>query len=218
LGLVVPKTNTPPGSNPRGHVSDIDSAARLNANLAIGFAANAGVKQYQPSTSANAQISSAATANGATNNKLVPFPAQTIDGVSVQLYNGGYSSGGSLAKALAASSTNYAGTAGVGAIVSYVGVQDAALQATNAVNPLKILSFEGVPFGDVQGNFNTNAALLNGQYSFWAYGHIYYAPGIPANTISILGSIAQDIKDYNAPILLKNLKVSRSGDGGPITY
>ena len=197
---------------------DIDSAARLVANLTIGFSANGQVKQYQPSTSANVQITSAATANGATNNKLVAFPAGTIDNVAVAVFNNGYSSGGSVAKALASSATNYGGTAGVAAIIGYVGAPDAGLQSTNAVNPLKVLSFDGVALGDPNGDYNTNAAVLNGLYPFWSYQHVYYKPGLAAGSVSIVTAIAQDLLNYNSPILLSNLKVSRSGDGGVITY
>ena len=103
------------------------------------------------------------------------------------------------------------------AIVSYVGAQDAALQVGNAVSPLKVLSFGGV-FIDVTANYNTIPAIQNGTYPFWSYGHLYLAAGISSDKTRALTSIAQDLVNYNAPILLKNLNVSRSTDGGAIIY
>ena len=199
---------------------DIDSGTRLTCMLAIGFSANGQVKQYQPSTSANAQITSAATANGATNNKLNAFPAGTINNVAVAIFNNGYNSGGNLVKALAASATNYGGTAGVAAIVGYAGANDSDPQTTNSVNPLKELAFEGVYLGSANGNYNTNAALINGLYNVWGYEHLYFsaAVALDANASAIGNAIATQLFNTDAVVRVSSMTVSRAGDGGAITY
>jgi len=195
---------------------DIDSGTRLNAMLAIGLSANGAIKQYQPSTSANVQLT--ATPSG-TANKLIPFPSGTINGVSVALYNNGYNSGGNMSKAIGCAATAFGGTTGVAAVIGYASAADC--DSRIAANQNKELSLNGISLGNAGGNYKTVTALTGGLYTFWCYEHIYYSAATAADTTGIktvADLIANQIKNTDATILLSNMTVSRLADQGTIAY
>jgi hypothetical protein len=195
---------------------DIDSGTRLTVQLALGMGANGAVKQYQPSTSANAQITS--TPSG-TANKLLPFPAGTINGISVAAYNNGYNSGGNMSKAIGAPATAFGGTTGVAAVIGYASAADC--DARIVANQNKELSFNGVSLGNAGGNYNNSTVMTGGLYTFWSYWHLYYSAATAADTTGIktVGDLlGAEVKDVTSTILLTNMKVTRSADGGAITY
>ena len=197
---------------------NIDSGTRLTAMGVIGIGANTGVTQYQMSTSANGQITAAPTS---TNNKVVKFPAATINGISQALGNAGYTSGGKMSAALAASSTNYGGTANLAAIIGYAGVTDCDPQMTNASNPLSELAYNGILLGCTNGNYNTNTLLTEGIYPFWTYEHLLLSSSANADTtgrLALANLIASQLYTTDSIVLYGNMAVSRTADGGSITY
>ena len=201
---------------------DIDSGTRLSAMLAIGFPANGSIKQYQP-TSGTSQVT-AVPAPGTTSYKVVAFPLATVNGITQAIYNSGYTSGGNLSKALAAPASVYGGTANLAAIIGYAGVNDADPRISGFVSGgayNKELSFNGVTLGNVNGNYNTVAALTGGLYTFWTYEHMYFSAATAADTtgIATVGTaIGNRLKTYDSVVLLTSMTVSRTADMGTIAY
>jgi len=113
-----------------------DSGTRLTAMSEIGLGALTNVKQYQPSDSASAQITSA----GGSVAKNLAFPAGVVNQLNVGVFNNGYGSGGNLAKAINNNTSAMVNGSGAslitgGSYVAYLGVNDADAQIANAVIP-----------------------------------------------------------------------------------
>src|SRR5262245_13182665 len=134
---------------------DPDSGTRLTGMAEIGLGPQASVKHYQPLDAANQLVRNLSQPI----THFVPWPASTINGIPVAIFNGGYSSGGDLSKMMANTCpANFS-------VVSYAGVGDAD---TNALpNGATELAYNGVTLGNTGGNYNNATVLTEGKYTFW---------------------------------------------------
>jgi hypothetical protein len=199
-----------------------DSGTRLTTFAETGIGALATVKQYQPQDSTGTLVKTTA----GTISQFQPWPAETINGVPVSTFNSGYSSGGDLSKAMAATvtdpvtigATSY--SAANVTFVGYMGVSDADANLLNAGNP-RIgveLSYNGVLLGHVGADYGTVTALTEGQYTFWGFEHLLYnASTIGVTQKTAADTLATQIHDTDSQVLLSNMKVTRTGDGLTVT-
>ena len=181
---------------------DPDSGTRLGVSAETGQGPQASVKHWQPLDGSGNVVQ---TVNGAIA-RFAPWPASTINGIPVAVFNGGYNSGGNLSKMLA--NTTPANTC----VVSYASVND--MDANALPNGARELSFNGVLLGNTGGNYNTAALLTGGEYTLWCYEHVYYRSGSPA--AGVADTLANQLKIADAPILLSNMRVERLSDGGVV--
>jgi hypothetical protein len=158
------------------------------------------VLQYEP-TNASGQVNRNNT--GAITG-LTPWPLDTVDGVQFALGDAGYSSGGDLAQAMKTSCPFI--------LVTYLGLSDAATaEGGSAVD----LTWNGVAYSD--------AAIQNGQYTFWTYEQLGYLPNYgttSANGKRVADSLAQEIINVGASLageLLSSMNVTRPQEGAPVT-
>lgn len=170
---------------------DPDSGTRLTALAETGIGVFTVLKQYLPTISGNAVIGQQYWTN------------ETINGISVVVGNGGYSSGGTLAGVMGKTSQ-----AGIGGFyLTYLSTGDAATAITAGG---KEASYNGV--------FYSTNAVQEGQYTFWGYEHLMYK--------SDYTGVGQQVADYIGQVRLKSgdaavsgiplgaMNVSRSSDGG----
>ena len=61
------------------------------------------------------------------------------------------------------------------------------------------------------------AAVADGSYSLFAFEHIFYRTSATANQQTVLNTIANQLLNTDATLLLGSLHVSRPVDGGIIT-
>ena len=189
---------------------DPDSGTRVITFGETGFGAQQPPVQYAPYATGQSGTNFITTAGGAIDHFTI-WPKSTVNGVAVRTGQGGYSSGGSLAAAV--NSTTPANTT----LVSYAGTNDA--DPNIALGEVE-LPYNGVTLGNVNGNYNTDTSLTQGTYTLWGYEHCYVGSTGGAGTLvqTVADSVAGNIKSTNAVVLLGNMVVSRTGDGGTITH
>ena len=185
---------------------DPDSGTRLICMAEPGIGAQATVKHYQPQDSSGNVITTA----GGTIDHFAPWPASIVNGTPVSVFNGGYPSGGQ--QSFAMGNNTPAGTT----LVSYMGTNDAN---TGAIpNGAVELSYNGVFLGgNAATDYNTVALLTEGKYTLWGYEHLYYRSGTAGVLKTVADTLANQIKTTDAVVLLSNMKVSRTSDGGKVT-
>jgi hypothetical protein len=129
-----------------------------------------------------------------------------VDNISFAAGDGGYSSGGDLAAAMKASSPFI--------YVTYLGLSDSATaEGGGAVE----LTYNGIPYSD--------AAIQNGQYTFWTYEQLDYLPTYgttDANGKAVADSLTANILTNATALagvgeLLSTVNVTRQQEGGPVT-
>jgi hypothetical protein len=186
---------------------DGDSGTRITAFSETGFGAFSLPLQYSPTNAAGA-IVTAAVPGPITGQEITPFQSLYSGAIQFPPGQGGYNSGGDLAAAM----TNGGTLATInGYYVTYLGTSDAST-ATN--NGAVELTWNGVAYG-------TNT-VAQGQYSFWSYEHLDYLPTYSStdnNGYTIANQIAANITTNTATLsglLLSQMAVQRSADGGPI--
>jgi hypothetical protein len=177
---------------------DEGSGTRTVAFAESGVGSNAIVTQYK------------LTASGDTIASAVPYPPTAISGLGTTLLgNGGESSGGTVAtnmgKTSAAVSVN-GGTAAQAYFVAYVGETDANTAIAAGATEL---TWNGVPF--------SLDNIKNGKYTFWSYQHVTYKSDIAAGKKAIADALAVRIRDFDSPILVSDMNVTRTADGGTVT-
>jgi hypothetical protein len=185
---------------------DPDSGTRKTAFLETGIqnfvtgVTPTTVLQYQPTNAAGVVNRN----NPAAITGQQPWPLDSVDGVSFAVGDAGYSSGGDLAQVMKTSSPFI--------YVTYLGLSD----ATTAINGSAVsLSWNGVAYSD--------AAIQNGQYTFWAYEQLGYLPTYQttsANGKLIADELAAQIITSEAALageLLSTMTVTRTQEGGPVT-
>jgi len=191
---------------------DADSGTRLIALSESGYGATTAVAQYMPTLGTTSITGHALTAAATINNT----PHGTGDG--------GFASGGNLAKAMRYETFNEI----TGYYVTYLGKSDATtalssgtVGAGNAV----AVAWNGAQYYAGGGTFN-DAAITSGQYTFWSTEHIVtqtLTPGtqavafIPALVTAIAGTTATTGTVSYSGINLLAMTVSRSSDGGYVT-
>jgi len=202
-----------------------DSGTRLTSFAETGIGALATVNQFQPQTSASVLVNTVTQ----TISKFVVWPAETINGVGITAFHSGYSSGGDLSKAMRAVTTNPVAVT-VGATtgnyapanitrIAYLGASDADANLLNAGTPPPgvELSYNGVFLG-VFADYGTANVITEGQYTFWGFEHVLYNTStIPAAVKTVADTLATQLHDTDAPILLSEMKVTRATDGATVT-
>jgi hypothetical protein len=219
---------------------DIDSGTRATALAETGFglkgsgaaAVTGAVQQVYPLDSSNNVVGNVGT------NEIESFeqvPASSVDGISLNAGDGGYASGGNLAKGL--SVTIDASSNPQTVLIGYLGVSDAysALTASGTNrHPATLLAYNGSSFnpaGSTTANGFATTTDINkvyyGQYTFWSYEQVYYnsnnagSNGLQdsLNPSSIVSSLVTQLKNDNVDVLssagvhLNSMVVSRSDDG-----
>jgi hypothetical protein len=155
-----------------------------------------------------------------------PTPTDTrVLGVATALGNGGYPTFGPLLTAITSTLSLSGGNAG-DIYITPLATSDAdsALQGG-----AKEVLWNGVSlgtsntYGNVGGVVNTptnvgssTPSLSNGAYDLWGYVRLPYRNNVTGVKKTTLDTIAQQLIDYDAPVLLKDVNVQRFSDGGPI--
>ncbi len=181
-----------------------DSGTRVTAMLETGLAgATQAVTQFAPENGG-----SVINAKNSTVTALAKYPSGSVDGITFNAGNNGYSSGGNLAAALncdytnggagitaATSSNTYnaTGTTHFLSVIAYASTNDGDGQLPTSINPNGVstggiveLAFNGVKMG-FSSDYNNNTQLTSGHYTFWSYEHLYVNtlgqanPGTPAS-------------------------------------
>lgn len=183
---------------------DPDSGTRLNGMAEVGLGPLASVKHWQPLDASNQLVRNLSQPI----THFVPWPASTINGIPVAVFNGGYSSGGDLSKMLANTCpANFT-------VVSYGSVND--VDVNSMPNGAVELSYNGVTLGNTGGNYNNATVLTEGKYTFWCYEHVYYRSGTPAAVKNVADTMALQIRNVDAPVFLSSMKVERATDGAVV--
>ena len=195
---------------------DIDSGTRATALAETGFGLNgSGAIAVTGALSQNYPLdaSNKIVGNDSTAGQIVGFetvPNETIDGIRQNGGNGGYASGGNLAKAVA---KGFASTASASAAIAYLGVSDAttALGSTSTT----LIPYNGVTFVP---NVNTVAnaqKIEQGQYTYWGYEYIVVKPTNSSIASQFVTEIVTDKLDQLASngVILANMTVGRADDG-----
>ncbi len=191
---------------------DPDSGTRLNTSAEIGLGPVSSVKQYQPSDANGAVITTAGGAVGI--NK--PWPGSTVNTIIVPTFNGGYSSGGKLAGALANTTTTMqnvdangtalpGGAATGGFYIAGLSTGDAKTATDAGAHEL---TFNGVAY--------STANVTSGLYTYWCYEHLYYRTAASAEIVSFGDKLAGEILNFDAPFKISDMKVKRFFDGGKV--
>jgi hypothetical protein len=183
---------------------DPDSGTRMTAFAESGVGVFTIVKQYQPVITGQG-----ANGYGGTIQRLDPvygatnlWPVDVVNGITYPVGDAGYSSGGSLSKAMSANSTGFC-------LLSYLGLNDAANALANGAHELSWNGFY----------YSTNG-VQEGQYTFWGYEHLMYRSSFTAPALTVVTDIKNRIYSTFAPISGINvnaMNVSRPTDGGAIS-
>jgi hypothetical protein len=202
-----------------------DSGTRLTALAETGIGALGNIQQFQPQTSASVLVNNIAQ----TVSKFVVWPAETINNVPVATFRSGYSSGGDLSKAMRAVTTNpvavtvgtVTGNYATGTLtrIAYLGASDADANLLNAGSPPPgvELSYNGAHLG-VFADYGTATVITEGQYTFWSFEHVLYnSSTIPAAVKTAADTLATQIHDTDAPVLLSEMRATRTADGANVT-
>ena len=75
------------------------------------------------------------------------------------------------------------------------------------------MAWNGVPY--------SITAIQEGQYTYWSYAHLMYSSGFTGTAKTVVDQLVKQIHDVDmvqAGSLLKDMKVSRQGDGTPVTF
>jgi len=198
---------------------NIDAGARLNILAETGYGVRTPVTQYAVATNySGGGTNGLATLKGTTStNSIILYPVESIDGIgSTSAGNSGYGSGSTLVALLTnayaqGSALSVAGSpasrSGSNFLVGYSAVPDITAK-TNA--GVVTLGYNGVPF-------STNA-VAQGQYTLWAYEHIYISPNATStdtNVAQALGNIIYSLptSSLSPDVNLGDMQAGRNGDG-----
>jgi hypothetical protein len=128
------------------------------------------------------------------------YPQQTINGIVVPAGQGGEASGGTLAAKMF--NTN----AQARIYLSYFSTGDAA---TAIAGGAKECTYNGTAY--------SLGAVQQGKYTFWGYEHLMYRSSLTGVALSTATSLATQITNTDATILLSSMSVVRATDGGTVT-
>jgi hypothetical protein len=174
--------STDQGTLVRATGRDADSGTRITAFAESGIGAFTAVQQYDTASEAL-------------------YAAQTINGISFALGEGGESSGGTLA-----GTTKMGKTGLTNSYVSYMSTGDAATLVGNGGSTL---TYNGVDY--------TLNAVQQGQYTFWGYEHLFYKDSLAGTALSFATDLTGQITSVDGTVLLGSMKVVRGQDGGVVT-
>jgi hypothetical protein len=161
---------------------DDDSGTRITAFAETGAGAFAAVSQWSFTTAGSG--------------------AGVTISAPVEVFNGGFASGGSVGTILGGSGFN---------AVGYVGISDAATAITNGAVPL---NFNGVPFSVDN--------VKNGSYTFWSKYQMLRRLTLTGPTLSLFNSLKSSLIGLATPvngssIKLTDMAVDRQSDGANVT-
>ena len=190
---------------------DNGSGTRATVMAETGYGINTLVVQYY------ATLTNAGAA-GATINAVDFVPTSggpatlTLDAVNAG--NGGYTSGGDVAKAVSAASAanvtiDGSASGGPVVLVGYAGTSDANTALTNPV-PAVALNYNGVAY--------SVAGVQNGTYTLWGYEHLYSSSGLSANETIWYNSFKTTLSSNLGitGIAIGTMNVNRSTDGAVV--
>jgi hypothetical protein len=167
---------------------DPDSGTRLTAFAETNVGVDSTVTQFKP-TVASGVITA-----------LAPYPEQTVNGITFTRGNSGENSGSTL-------SGYFGNYSNPGIIVGYVGSGD----VSGAVSAGAVqLTYNGVAY--------STDAIKQGRYTFWCYQHLMYLPTLGASKKTVADSLATKIRTTTSPILLSDMKCSRTTDGAVVFH
>jgi hypothetical protein len=176
-----------------------DSGTRVSALVDVGLSFLSTVSQY----AVNGSLA-----------KPAPHAGDTLGPVG----NNGYTSGGSVAIAIG---DDFITLPAIG----YIGLADAqssggVYAGTNA----GALTFEGVNIGS--SNAWNISSVVNGEYSFWSYEHLYNASGTATFTTNNFAPVLVRYLEYEitnnlaltnqTAVVFSQMNVSRDGDGAAV--
>src|SRR5262249_40280534 len=185
---------------------DADSGTRLTAFAETGIGVFSGVTQWQPTNASGHVIDRTGAGAGPVVGQQL-WPAQTINNIFYDVGQGGYASGGDLAQAMKTSQTNITLR-----YVTYLGISDATSAISGGASEI---TYNGVTYSD--------AAVQEGQYTFWGYEHLDYRNNygtVDANGKAGADQLALRIKNFDATLageLLSTMHSTRPTDGGLVT-
>jgi len=174
---------------------DPDSGTRLTAFAESGIGVNATVAQYKP------------TVTSGTTTAYNLYDTQTVNGIVYDVGQGGEAGGGALATLMTGTTS-----AGVGYAVTYLSTGDAN---TAAGGGAVRLSYNGITL-PVSGTTYDFTPLYEGKYTFWSYEHLMYRSGTTGTTKTFADTLANQIKNTDATVLLGSMKCARTIDGGVV--
>jgi hypothetical protein len=186
---------------------DPGSGTRLTALAETKYGAFTSVNQWKPTVSSGAVTT------------LQYWPAETVDGIPLQVGNSGFTSGGTLATALGATSLTVQTLDEEGGeiassesllLLGYVGRSDANAAITLGA---RLLTYEGVADTDVN--------IQQGSYSFWCYEHLLSKTGLTTDEGTFKTALTTQITSNlgsNNVSLTSMGTVARTTDGGLVTY
>ncbi len=224
---------------------DVDSGTRSTALAETGYGLSGSGKvtgtvyQYYPfdtqahdtadQNAANANINNGFSAttgvvgddSSATSIGVIDFvPQEIIDGYTMATGDGGYYSGGNLAKGVSYAFNGLTNTV----LVTYLGVSDAtsALTAsgTNRV-PAQLMAYNGVYFYPTSSVYPagvttaSNAAkIYEGEYTFWGYEHENYKSAVSTVATGVASKLTGGLDQLSSNgVTFAGMNVSRTNDG-----
>jgi hypothetical protein len=183
---------------------DTGSGTRITTLAETGYGINKPVQQWKVTVSGT---------NADQLDSLQIWPTTGSGADAANAGNGGFTSGGNVASALSAKSTNVTTLDADGAtintgenllLIGYVGTADATTAVGNGAKQLK---YAGV-------DYSANN-VFNGFYTFWAYEHMYSAT-LTTNENTIKNAVVAQIPSNlgTAGLDINSMAVGRSNDGG----
>ncbi len=230
-------TSAPTGALSGGGGTGATATATVANGRLTGFTVTNGGSGYNSAptvtlTGGGGTLASArAVIEGGTVATQVLWPASTrspdtrILGVDSPLGNGGFPTFGPLLTALTSTLNLPNGNAG-DIYITALGDSDADSAIKGGA---KEVTWNGISlgtlgtYGNVGGNPNNPSAvgsatptLANGSYDLWGYVRLPYRSDIVGVQLKTLEAVAQQLQDFDAPVLLKDVNIQRFQDGGPI--
>jgi hypothetical protein len=195
---------------------DPDSGTRITLLAESGIGANSTVTHWQPHVSATATT---------TIDTLIPWPVSTAFGVTFDEGNGGFASGGDLAKIMRYDTSSVSVSGGTAApcyFISFAGTSDAntVIAAHNppttvGAGPGKILTIENA---DADGASLATLAsdIAQGKNPMWSYEWCYHN-GLTGDKATLYTDLTTLMAgSQNGGLGLADMKVQRLIDGGTI--
>jgi hypothetical protein len=214
---------------------DVDSGTRATALAETGYGLNGSgivgtpVSQYYPYANSNdASIDQASgtfssttgvcgvDSTATTIGDIDQVPAESIDGYPMPQGDGGYYSGGNLAKGI--STPFVSGTTGE-VMMTYLGVSDAKTALTGT-HPATLMAYNGVTFlpyytTQTAAQIAANASkIYEGEYTFWGYEHENYKTSVATAATGVANALTGGLDTLSSNgVTSGSMKVSRSDDG-----
>lgn len=147
--------------------------------------------------------------NGTTPTSVIPWPADPLADIPFVDGDGGFASGGSVATLMGQTFNIDGNPANCG--VAYVGTSDAA---TALGLGARVLSYNGQSLTVSPLDMTP---VKEGKYSFWGYVHMDRRSSLSGVKLATYTAIADRIQNFEAPVKISDMQVSRTVDGGLIS-